>query len=157
MFIRLIENTLELIVTFHEQNTNGSTNKIHWSCQHPSDGLVNIVTGKLVSHPSINVYNAVSIGQTEMESFQKTWPKYLNNTIPRHINTMYLFRKHLMMDTDKVFDTETIYTRAISMEGRSCSIDTDSLLAHELAPYPSLMFDADGQMLEAKSKKCPES
>ena len=30
--------------------------------QHPSDGLVNIVTGMVVTHPSVNVHNAVKLG-----------------------------------------------------------------------------------------------
>ena len=30
--------------------------------QHPSDGLVNIVTGMVVTHPSVNVQNDVKLG-----------------------------------------------------------------------------------------------
>ena len=32
------------------------------------------------------------------------------------------------------------------------SLDADSIIAHELSPYPTSMFDADGQMREAKTK-----
>ena len=39
--------------------------------QHSSDGLVNIVTGMVVT---LYVHNAVKLGQTQMDSFQKTWP-----------------------------------------------------------------------------------
>ncbi len=38
------------------------------------------------------------------------------------------------------------------LQSRSHSIDTDGILAHELSPYPTSMFDADGQMNEAKTK-----
>ena len=32
------------------------------------------------------------------------------------------------------------------------SLDADSIMAHELSPYPTAMFDADGQTREAKTK-----
>ena len=120
--------------------------------QHPSDGLLNIVTGKVVTHPSVNVHNAVQLGLTQMETFEKTWPEGFHNTIPRTVTTMSLSRRHLKVGKMKVFDTETIYTRAMALQASSCGLDTDSLLAHEMAPYPTSMFDEDGHMREAKTK-----
>ena len=78
---------------------------------------MNIVTGRVVTHPSINVYNVVPIGHTQVESFQKTWPEGFHNNIPRVINTMAFSCKHLKMGTVNVFNTETIYARAMALQG----------------------------------------
>ena len=52
----------------------------------------------------------------------------------------------------KDIDTETIYARAMTLQATSRGTDTENLLAHELAPYPTSMFDVDGHMREAKTK-----
>ena len=120
--------------------------------QHSSDGLVNIVTSMVVTHPSVNVHNAVKLGQTQIESFKKTWPEGFHDTIHKIVNTMSFSRKHLKLEKSKVFDTETIYARAMTLQATSRGIDPENLLAHELAPYPTSMFDVDGHMREAKTK-----
>ena len=63
-------------------------------------------------------------------------------------------RKHVKVVEVNVFDTETIYARAMGLQSgqRSLDLDGDSIMAHELSPYPTSMFDADGQMSEAKTK-----
>ena len=38
------------------------------------------------------------------------------------------------------------------MQSGQSSLDADNIMAHELSPYPTSMFDADGQMREAKTK-----
>ena len=59
--------------------------------------------------------------------------------------TMADTRKHVKVVEVKVFDTDTIYARANGLQ-------SDSIMAHELSPYPTSMFDADGQMREAITK-----
>ena len=66
--------------------------------------------------------------------------------------TMADNRKHVKVVEVKVCDTETIYTRAIGLQSGQRSLDAGSILAHERSPYPTSMFDADGQMREAKTK-----
>ena len=56
-------------------------------------------------------------------------------------------RKHVKVLEVKVFDTETIYARAMGLQSGQRSLD-----AHGLSPYPTSMLDADGQMREAKTK-----
>uniref|UniRef100_UPI00359005F2 uncharacterized protein n=1 Tax=Myxine glutinosa TaxID=7769 RepID=UPI00359005F2 len=115
-------------------------------------GLVNVVTGKVVVHPSVNVNNAVTLGENQMETFEKSWPGGFHDTITKTVNTMAITRKHLKVGEVKVFDTETIYARAMRLQSDPRSLDADSIMAHELSPYPTSMFDADGQMREAKTK-----
>ena len=65
---------------------------------------------------------------------------------------MSLTRKHIKVGDSKVFDTETIYARAMGLQRTSRQVDTDQLLSHELTPYPASMFGDDGHMREAKTK-----
>ena len=65
---------------------------------------------------------------------------------------MAVYRKHVKVGEVNVFDTETIYARAMGLQSGQRSLDADSIMAHELSPYPTSMFDADGQMREAKTK-----
>ena len=61
------------------QDSNALREKIELSIapldpeQH-QDGLVNVVTGKVVFHPSVKVNNAPILGENQMETFEKTWP-----------------------------------------------------------------------------------
>ena len=113
---------------------------------------MNIVTGKVVAHPSVNVDNAVVLGKTQMEAFEKSWPRGFHDTIPKLVNTMALSCKHLKVGDVKVFDTEIIYARAMGVQSSMRSLDPNNLLSHELAPYPAAMFEPNGHMHEAKTK-----
>ena len=66
--------------------------------------------------------------------------------------TMADDRKHVKVVEVNVFDTETIYARAMGLQSGQRSLDADSIMANELSPNPTSMFDADGQMREAKTK-----
>ena len=71
---------------------------------------MNIVTGMVVTHPSVNVHNAVKLGQTQIDSFEKTWPAWgFHDTTPKVVNTMSFPRKHIKLEKSKVFDAEIIY------------------------------------------------
>lgn len=121
------------------------------SDEHPNE-LVNIVSGKVVAHPSVNVDRAVALGETQMTSFEASWPDGFHNTIPKTVNTMAVSRKHMKMGNEKVYDTEIIYARAMGVQCSGRSLDSNELLSHELAPYPASMFDPNGHMREAKNK-----
>ena len=73
------------------------------------DGLVNVVTGKIMVHPSVNVHNAVNLGENQMETFEKSWPGGFHDTIPKKVNTMATTRKHLKVGEVKVL-TQRPYT-----------------------------------------------
>ena len=56
---------------------------------HPEDnqqGLVNIVTGQVLSHPSLNVDNATELGTKQMEEFERTWPVSFHETLHKMCN-----------------------------------------------------------------------
>ena len=54
---------------------------------HPEGSIVNIVSGKLAP-ASVNVENAVMIGETMLEDYEKTWPEGFNSTISKKGETM---------------------------------------------------------------------
>jgi hypothetical protein len=87
-----------------------------------------------------------------MELYEKGWPESFHSTLAKRVFTMAINRKHVNMGKAKVFDTETIYARAIGLQSSGRSLDMDTLLAHELAPFPTSMFDSNGQMRDAKAK-----
>jgi ribosomal protein L18E len=41
--------------------------------QHPADGVVNIVTGKVTTDPKVNV-QAITIATSAMKKFEAGWP-----------------------------------------------------------------------------------
>ena len=113
--------------------------------QH-QDGLVNVVTGKDVVHPSVNVHNAAILGENQMGTFEKCWPGGFHDTITKKVVTMAVNRKDVTVGEVNVFDTDIIYARAMGLQSGQRSLDADSIMAHELSPYPTSMFDADGQI-----------
>ncbi len=119
--------------------------------QH-ADGLVNIVTGKVVTHPQVNVDNAIHLGTTQMAKFEQSLPGGFYGTLSKCVNTMALTRKHIKVGETKVFDMETIYARAMCLQFSERNLNTENLLSHELSPYPASMFDEHGHMREAKNK-----
>ena len=119
--------------------------------QHPEE-LVNIVTGKVVGHPAVNVHNAIPIGIQQMEAFEESWPTGFYDTIHNTVKTMALTRRHLKVANTKVYDTEMIYARAMGLQNSVRNFDTKTLMAHELSPVPTSMFDESGHMKDAKTK-----
>ncbi|KAI0243130.1 hypothetical protein LSAT2_008387 [Lamellibrachia satsuma] len=60
--------------------------------------------------------------------------------------------KHIKVGGAKVFDTETIYARAISLQSSARDLYTTTLMGYELSPIPMSMFDENGNMGDAKTK-----
>ena len=51
--------------------------------QHP-DGLMNIVTGQVVNHSSVNVDKAQLLGKTQIESFERSWNGGFHDSIQQN-------------------------------------------------------------------------
>ena len=96
------------------QKLTSSIDPLHQ--QHPDEGLVNVVTGRVINHPKINVDSAIELASVQMKTFEMGWPDSFHSPIPRKVNTLELSKKHLKVGETKVFDTETIYTRAMGLQ-----------------------------------------
>ena len=74
--------------------------------------------------------------------------------ITKNMITMADNRKLVKVGEVKVFDTNTIYVRAMGLQSGQCSLDADDIImTHELSPCPTSMFDVDdGKTREANTK-----
>lgn len=119
-----------------------------------NQGLVNIVTGQVLNHPSLNVDSATEIGIMQMEEFERTWPAGFHETLNKRVTTMASIQKNTKASCSsmKILDTEMIYARAMALQCSQRNYDTKNLMAHELAPRPASMFDDSGTMKVAKTK-----
>ena len=87
-----------------------------------------------------------------MEKFEESWPDGFHAKIPKVVATMSITRKNIKVGNVKLFDTETIYARAMALQSRPRSLDINTIMSHELAPYLVSMFSTSGQMRESKTK-----
>ena len=87
-----------------------------------------------------------------MKHFEGCWPKSFHEPISKKVVTMFFYKKHVKVDDAAVYDTETIYARAMVLQSSQKPLDTQNLVKHELAPMPMSMFDESGHMRDAKTK-----
>ncbi|KAJ8050099.1 hypothetical protein HOLleu_03169 [Holothuria leucospilota] len=89
---------------------------IRWIQNSIKMDLFNVENGKVACHPSVNVSNAVTLGNNEMEAFEKSCPLCFYETIMGSILTVAVTRNHLKVGEVKVFDAETIYVRDMGLQ-----------------------------------------
>lgn len=128
------------------------------TCLHPlkphdhlPESIVNVTSGK-IAPASVNVDNAVQIGETMLKNFEMTWPKGYYSAIPKKVRTMAITMKSIQVDDSKIYDLNGIYSRIIALFSSDRSVDVTDVLAYELAPVPTAMFTEKGMRLcKAKS------
>ena len=113
---------------------------------------MNIVTGQVLTHSSVNVDNAPELGEQQMEEFERGLPDSFHENKHRRVTTMAVSQKHIKVNDMKMFDTEMIYARAMALQCSVRNYDTKNLMAHELSPRPASMFDDSGAMKVSKTK-----
>ena len=122
------------------------------SKEHSEGSIVNIVSGKLAP-ASVNVENAVMIGETMLEDYEKTWLEEFNSTISKKVETMAASCKFVKIGDSKVYDLNAIYSRVIALLSSDRDVDVNDVFSYELAPVPTAMFMKDGMRIcKAKSK-----
>ena len=103
------------------------------SKEHPEGSTVNIVSGKLAP-ASVNVENAVMIGETMLEDYEKTWPEGFNSTISKNVETMAASCKFVKIGDSKVYDLNALYSRVIALLSSDRDVDVNDIFSYELAP-----------------------
>ncbi|KAG1669737.1 hypothetical protein GQR58_017266 [Nymphon striatum] len=134
-----LRNTLEVCINPLDDTT------------HPGGVLMNIVTGQ-TAHPDVNADNAVSLGQRAMRNFKAGWPGSFYDPLGKLVVAMDVKKKHVLVGKERVYDQELIYPRVIGLLASSREINSDDVLAYELAAYPPSMFNPGGDMKITKSK-----
>ena len=117
-----------------------------------NEGLVNIVTGQVLTHPALNVDNAMELGRKMMEEFQGMWPSSFHKPLHKCVTTMAQVKKNSKVRSMKILDTGMIYARAMALQYSQRNYNIKNLMSHELASKPASMFDESGAMRVAKTK-----
>ena len=115
--------------------------------QHPVDCLINIMTGEVARDESINVHNAIQIGNQQSQKFENEWPESFHNPISKKVVTMTRDRRAVTVDGIRIIDTGVFYARAMGLHasGRT-EFNVASMLVTELAPVATSMFNDKGQI-----------
>ena len=114
---------------------------------------MNIVTGQVLTHPSLNVDNATELETKQMKEFERTWPASFHETVHKCVTTIgAIAQRQGKVNNMKIVGTEMIYARAMALQCSQRYYDTRNLMAHELASRPASMFDDSGAMKVAKTK-----
>ena len=85
------------------------------SSDHPSDGIVNVVTG-LIAPTSVNVEQAVEIWKAQMISFENALPTGFYETISKKVVTMNSTKKSIRVGGKDVYDLNLIYSRVLGLQ-----------------------------------------
>ena len=106
---------------------------------HPSSGIINVISGKITV--TVNVDQALRIGEEQMKKFENSWPEEFNSNIQKHVQTLAVERKHIQVESAKLlYDTNVIYSCLIGLQASQREVKLDEVLKHELAPVPTSVF-----------------
>ena len=119
--------------------------------QHPKDGLVNIATGKIITAPSVNVDESARIGEQKLQEFEANLPSGFYDPIKKIVKTMNVLQGVGAGDK-KSLDPEVVYARALALRCIDADFDFEAILSHELAPFPTSMFEEEGILRTCRQK-----
>ena len=115
--------------------------------EHPS-GLVNVVTGEVMRNEAINVDQAIELGKKQQEEFEAKWPESFYTPIPATVTTWSANKNAINVCGQKIVDTGIFYARALALQAskREGVPTINDMLAMELSPVATSMFDDEGKM-----------
>ena len=120
---------------------------------HPGSevkGFINVVSGQVIEASAVNVDCSISIGQSQMDEFEASWPDGFHNPISRKVKTLASPKLH--QPGEKTLDPEIMYGRAMALKSVRGRVDDKKLLSHEMSPYPLSIFEKNGHLREATNK-----
>lgn len=109
-----------------------------------SDRLVNVVNGHLAPD-TVNVQNAVEIGELMAVKFQQKLPGGFYDPIKKSVITLEVLQKGVKLGDRTLYDMEKLYARMLVVSQQR-HINLEDLLSFELAPFPFSLFDEFGEM-----------
>ncbi|MES9881937.1 MAG: hypothetical protein ABW185_13750 [Sedimenticola sp.] len=120
--------------------------------EHPdSNMLLNVVNGR-VADETVNVQDALTVGEYMVVYFEKALPTGFYNTIHSNVVTMEAMKKGVRVGTGTVYDMEKLYVRLLVLSQKR-NVSLESMFCFELAPLPAAIFDDYGSM--RKDTKSP--
>ena len=114
--------------------------------EHPGNSIVNIYTG-MIAPATVNVDDALNIGNSMLEDFGKTWPRGFHNKISTKVRSMEITSKSINAGDRKMYDLNIIYSRVIALLSSHRDIQVKDVFSYELAPIPTAMFTVDGMRI----------
>ena len=114
--------------------------------EHPTSCLINIGTGDNILNPEVNVDN--ELGKKQQKEFEAAWPDGFYKPLKRVVVPTTTNRKSIDVGGQKIVDTGVFYARALALHAsqRDGSPSIESMLATELSPVATSMFDDKGHM-----------
>ena len=100
---------------------------------------------------SVNVKNALQIGQACTEPYENKLPQGFYNKISSHVVTMDTRIKGINTGAVTTVDIKVISNRTHGIIGLE-EIDLHDVFSHELSPIPTSLFLDDGSMVSTSSK-----
>jgi hypothetical protein len=107
-----------------------------------SPDLINIVNRKVADH-SINVANAVTIGEKMARDFSKSLPDGFHNPITGKVQTMEAMKKGVKVGEKTIYDMEALFSRLLIV-GQTRNVNLKSVFEYELCAVPPSIFDDFG-------------
>jgi hypothetical protein len=125
------------------------------SGEHPVVGIVDIFSGRVVDDAALNVHNSLQIGTSQWLEYEGQWPAGFHKRLTKRVKTMAAATKPTtkLGKEMHIVDTEFIYARVIGIMASAREIvSMETLFSHELASYPTALFDesAENQQVSAK-------
>ena len=122
--------------------------------EHPESSLINIVTGEIVQSEKVNVDRALQLGKRQQKEFEAGWPDSFYKPLKRIVVPITADGKSIEVDGQKIIDTGVFYARALGLHAsqREGSPSIESMVALELSPVATSMFDDQGHMRATQSQ-----
>ena len=116
---------------------------------HSDGNIVQIVSGRIATDPTVNVHEAVAIGTEVMEHYESKWPGGFPDTLPKKVRAMVITKKHMQVGSAKAYDTNLIYSRIVDLKASCQDMNLNAVLKYE--SIPTSMFTNNGEMRLATS------
>ena len=78
-------------------NLQESIDPLYSSSHSDGNNIVQIVSGRIATDPTVNVHEAVAIGTETIKHYESTWPGGVHDTRPKKVRTMAITKKHIQV------------------------------------------------------------
>ena len=96
-----------------------------------------------VAPDSVNVQNALHIGEQQSKDFADSLPEGFHSPIGKRITTMEVMKKALTVKGKPIYDMDALFARLLVV-GQQRGIELKDVFDHELSPVPPSLIDEFG-------------
>ena len=92
---------------------------------------------------SVNVQNALQIGEQQSNDFSASLPQGFHEAIQKRVKTMEVMKKAVTVKGKAIYDMEVLFAQLLVV-GQQRGIDLKDVFDHELSPVPPSLIDEYG-------------